>query len=196
MMPLRLKLTHRLSLILVISPYQQSGEHHLLNTMPEVFALHDMGYGHTDKVKHCIKLGDEAPFKHLPRPIHPQDIDAVRKHLQDLLAAEIICESESPFASPIMVVRKKDNSVRLCINFRKLYSQTIKDAYAPPKLEEVFSILTDSKWFSILYSKLGYYQKHKPLCALKDSESLIECHKGSRMLPVPFSGSWGAVWAT
>lgn len=58
--------------------------------MPEVFALHDMDYGHTDKVKHCIKLSDETPFKHHPRPIHPQDIDAIRKHLQELLAAGII----------------------------------------------------------------------------------------------------------
>ncbi|RXN31227.1 Retrovirus-related Pol polyprotein from transposon 412 [Labeo rohita] len=126
--------------------------------MPEVFALHDMDYGHTDKVKHRIRLSDETPFKHRPRPIHPQDVDAVRKHLQDLLAAGIIRESESPFASPIVVVRKKNNSVRLCIDFRKLNSQTIKDAYALPNLEEVFSVLTGSKWFSVLDLKSGYYQ--------------------------------------
>lgn len=130
----------------------------LLNTMPEVFALHDMDHGHTDKVRHHIKLSDETPFKHRARPIHPQDVDAVRKHLQDLLAAGIIRESESPFASPIVVVRKKDNSVRLCIDFRKLNSQTIKDAYALPNLEEVFSVLTGSKWFSVLDLKSGYYQ--------------------------------------
>ncbi len=64
--------------------------------MPEVFASYDMDYGHTDKVKHRIKLSNETPFKHRPRPIHPQDGDAVRKHLQDLLAAGIIRESESP----------------------------------------------------------------------------------------------------
>ncbi|XP_073687797.1 uncharacterized protein [Garra rufa] len=130
----------------------------VLNTMSEVFALHDMDYGHTDKVKHRIRLSDETPFKHRPRPIHPQDVDAVRKHLQDLLAAGIIRESESPFASPIVVVRKKNNSVRLCIDFRKLNSQTIKDAYALPNLEEVFSVLTGSKWFSVLDLKSGYYQ--------------------------------------
>ncbi len=50
--------------------------------MPEVFASYDMDYGHTDKVKHRIKLSNETPFKHRPRPIHPQDVDAVRKHLQ------------------------------------------------------------------------------------------------------------------
>lgn len=55
-------------------------------------------------------------------------------------------------------VRKRDNSVRLCINYRKLNSQTIKDTYALPNLEEVFSVLTGSKWFSVLDLKSGYYQ--------------------------------------
>lgn len=130
----------------------------LLNSMPEVFSLHDLDFGHTEKVKHQIKLSDETPFKHRARPIHPQDIDAVRKHLQELLEAGVIRESESPFASPIVVVRKKDGSVRLCIDFRKLNSQTIKDAYALPNLEEVFSTLTGSKWFTVLDLKSGFYQ--------------------------------------
>lgn len=130
----------------------------LLNSMPEVFSLHDLDYGSTEKVKHQIKLSDSTPFKHRARPIHPQDIDAVRKHLQELLEAGVIRESESPFASPIVVVRKKDGTVRLCIDFRKLNSQTIKDAYALPNLEEVFSTLTGSKWFSVLDLKSGFYQ--------------------------------------
>lgn len=130
----------------------------LLNSMPDVFALNDLDYGHTHKVKHRIKLSDETPFKHRARPIHPQDVDAVRKHLQELLEAGVIRESESPFSSPIVVVRKKNNSVRLCIDFRKLNSQTIKDAYALPNLEEAFSVLTGSQWFSVLDLKSGYYQ--------------------------------------
>lgn len=130
----------------------------LLNSMPEVFSQHDMDFGHTSKVKHHINLSDNTPFKHRPRPIHPHDVDAVKKHLQELLDTGVIRESESPFASPIVVVRKKDGSVRLCIDFRKLNSQTIRDAYALPNLEEVFSLLTGSKWFSVLDLKSGYYQ--------------------------------------
>ncbi|KAG1925816.1 interleukin-1 receptor accessory protein-like 1-A [Pimephales promelas] len=129
-----------------------------LNSMPEVFSLHDLDFGRTSQVKHQIRLADETPFKHRARPIHPQDIDAVRKHLQELLSAGVIRESESSFSSPIVVVRKKDGSVRLCIDFRKLNAQTIKDAYALPNLEEVFSVLTGSKWFSVLDLKSGFYQ--------------------------------------
>nr|XP_020453624.1 uncharacterized protein LOC109958967 [Monopterus albus] len=130
----------------------------MLNSMSDVFSQDALDFGHTTKVKHRIRLNDETPFKQRPRPIHPHDMEAVRRHLQDLLDSGIIRESESPFASPIVVVRKKDGSVRLCVDFRKLNLQTIKDAYALPKLEETFSALAGSKWFSVLDLKSGYYQ--------------------------------------
>ncbi len=73
------------------------------------------------------------------------------------MTAGVIRESESPFCLPI-VVQKKDGSVRLCIDFRKLNSPTIKDAYTLPNLEEVLSVLAGSKWFSVLDLKSGFYQ--------------------------------------
>lgn len=118
------------------------------NSMHEVFACHDLDFGHTTKTKHHIRLHDETPFKHKARPIHPKDIQAIRKHLQELLDAGVIRESESPFSSPIVLVR-------LCIDYWKLNLQTIKDAYALPNLEETFSALTGSRWFSVLDLKSG-----------------------------------------
>lgn len=129
-----------------------------LTAMPDVFAQHDSDFGRTDKVKHQIKLSDETSFKHRPRPIRPQDLDAVRRHLQELSEAGVIRESESCFSSPIVVVKKKNGDIRLCIDYRKLNLQTIKDAYALPNLEETFSALSGSKWFSVLDLKSGYYQ--------------------------------------
>ncbi|KAL6455421.1 hypothetical protein MHYP_G00361230 [Metynnis hypsauchen] len=129
-----------------------------LNTYSDVFSQHDFDFGHATKVKHRIKLRDETPFKHRPRPIHPKDYDAVRRHLQTLLEAGIIRESESPYASPIVVVKKKNGDVRLCVDYRRLNMQTIKDAYALPNLEESFSALSGSHWFSVMDLKSGYYQ--------------------------------------
>ncbi|KAG1972065.1 interleukin-1 receptor accessory protein-like 1-A [Pimephales promelas] len=129
-----------------------------LRDMSEVFAMHDFDVGRTDKVKHSIKLHDNTPFKHRARPIHPDDFEAVRRHLEELLEAGIIRESESSFSSPIVVVKKKNGDVRLCIDYRKLNTQTIKDAYALPNLEEAFSALRGAKWFSVLDLKSGYYQ--------------------------------------
>lgn len=129
-----------------------------LNSIPEVFAMGDLDYGHTSAVKHRIRLSDPTPFKQRVRPIHPSDYEAVRLHLQELKDANIICESESPFASPIVIVKKKNGAIRLCIDYRKLNNQTIKDAYALPNIEEMFSALTGSKWFSVMDLKAGYYQ--------------------------------------
>ena len=114
-------------------------------------------FGRTDKVTHQIKLSDETQFKHRPTRIHPQDINTVRKHLQELLESGVIRESNSPFSSPIVVVRKKNGSMWL-YQLQKLNLQTIKDAYALPKLENTFTALSGSEWFSVLDLKAGYKQ--------------------------------------
>ena len=129
-----------------------------LNTFSDVFSHHDLDFGHATKTQHHIKLKDETPFKQRSRPIHPHDYEAVKKHLQALLDAGVIKESESPFSSPIVVVRKKNGDVRLCVDYRKLNLQTIRDAYALPNLEESFSALAGSQWFSVMDLKSGYYQ--------------------------------------
>ncbi len=82
--------------------------------MSEVFAIHDLDFGRTEKGTHRIRLHDETLFKQRARPIHLQDFDAVRKHLQELLDAGVIWESS--FSSPIVVVRKKNGDIRLCVD--------------------------------------------------------------------------------
>lgn len=108
-----------------------------LNEMPEVFSHHDLDFGCTDRVKHHIKLNDETPFKHRARPIYPQDVEAVQAHLRDLLEARVIRESESPFSSPIVVVRKCNGDVRLCIDYRRSNLQTVKDCLCPSELGRI-----------------------------------------------------------
>lgn len=110
-----------------------------LNSMPEVFAQNDFDFGKTNQVKYQIKLSDETPFKHRACSIQLHDVEAVQKHLQELLQTGVIRESESPFSSPIVVVRKKNGEVHLCIDYRRLNIQTVKEA---------FSTLTGSKFFS------------------------------------------------
>ncbi|KAL2086841.1 hypothetical protein ACEWY4_017900 [Coilia grayii] len=109
-------------------------------------------------VEHDIRLSDPRSFRERSRRLAPADIEDVRNHLQDLLAAGVIKESRSPYASPIVVARKKNGSVRLCIDYRTLNSKTIPDQYTTPRIDDALDCLAGSRWFSVLDLRCGYYQ--------------------------------------
>ena len=66
--------------------------------------------------------------------------------------------STAPFASPTILVKKKDGLMRLCIDYRKLNAVTKKDANPFPRIEDIFDTLTGSKLFSTLDLAMGYHQ--------------------------------------
>ena len=84
--------------------------------------------------------------------------EEVREHIKEMLDADAIRESQSPFSSNIVLVRKKDNSLRFCIDFRKLKNRTVKDAYSLPRIEETIDSLSGAKYFSKLDLRSGYWQ--------------------------------------
>ena len=104
-------------------------------------------------VKHEIKLTDDTPFKDAYRRISPAMIEEVREHIAEMLAADAIRPS-----SNVVIVRKKDGSIRFCIDFRKLNQRTIRDAYAIPRIEDSLHLLVGSKFFTKLDLKAGYWQ--------------------------------------
>ncbi len=79
-------------------------------------------------------------------------------HLQQLLEAGIIRKSHSPWASNIVLVRKKDGRLRMCLDFRMLNRRTVKDAYSLPRVNEILDCLSGNKYFTILDQKIGYHQ--------------------------------------
>ncbi len=129
-----------------------------LNKHRSAFSQDDLDIGCTTAVKHSIKLNDETPFRQRSRRIPPADFEDARKHIRDLLAKKIIRESESPYASAIVLVRKKNGDLRLTVDYRWLNSRTIRDQYNIPKIEETLHSLSGAAWFSCLDLKSGYYQ--------------------------------------
>lgn len=123
-----------------------------------VFSTEEWDVGLAKDVTHQIRLSDPRPFRERSRRIAPADIDDVRRHLKDLLAAGIIQESRSPYASPIVIARKKNGAVRMCIDYRTLNSRTIPDQYVTPRIDDALDCLTGSRWFSVLDLRSGYYQ--------------------------------------
>ena len=101
---------------------------------------------------------DDKPFKERYRRIPPQQFEEVRKHLEEMVNIGAIRKSQSPWASAIVLVRKKDGSLRFCIDLRKLNERTIKDAYSLPQIEESLDCLNGAQIFSSVDLKSGYWQ--------------------------------------
>lgn len=130
----------------------------LLWEYSSVFAANDGDLGCTDLISHDIPLIDDIPVKQRYRRIPPSDYEAVKEHIGQLLRAQVIRESSSPYASPIVLVRKKDGSLRMCVDYRLLNSKTQKDAFPLPRIEESLDALTGACWFSTLDLASGYNQ--------------------------------------
>ena len=124
----------------------------------DVFALSPLELGRTSLVQHNIKITDPKPFKERYRRIPPHQFEEVRKHLKEMEEIGAIRRSNSPWASPVVLVKKKDGSLRFCIDLRKLNARTIKDAYSLPRIEESLDCLNGAKIFTSLDLKSGYWQ--------------------------------------
>ena len=141
-----------------LTPDQINKAKDVLNKWSHVFSASCTDLGRTDLVEHEIKLTDETPFKEPYRRIPPALYEEVRQHLKEMLDAGAIRPSKSPFSSNVVLVRKKDGSLRFSIDFRKLNSRTIKDAYTLPRIDDTIDTLIGAKYFSKLDLRSGYWQ--------------------------------------
>lgn len=130
----------------------------LLRKYSDVFAFSKSELGTAKGVKHSIRLTDPHPFKDRPRRIPPAFYKEVKDHIEEMLACGAIRRSNSPWCSNVVLVRKQDGSLRLCLDFRRLNSRTIQDAYHIPRIEETLDRLSGSSWYSCLDLQTGYWQ--------------------------------------
>ena len=124
----------------------------------DIFSTGITDLGNCDLYKHEIHLTDETPFKEPHRRIPPALFGEIKEHLKEMLEAGAIRPSSSPFSSNVVVVRKKDGSIRFCVDFRKLNNKTVKDAYAIPRIEDTLHLLAGSRYFTKLDLRSGYWQ--------------------------------------
>ena len=78
--------------------------------------------------------------------------------LQELLDKGFIRLSSSPWGAPIMFVKKKDGSMRMCIDYKELNKVTIKNRYPLPKIDDLFDQLQEASYFSKIDLRSGYHQ--------------------------------------
>jgi transposase InsO family protein len=123
-----------------------------------LFASDDADLGRTSLVKHKIDTETKYPIKQRLRrtPVHLED--TIHQHIDEMLDRNVIEKSSGPWASPVVLVRKKDGSTRFCVDYRKLNEATIKDAYPLPRIDETLDHLAGARWYSTLDLLSGYWQ--------------------------------------
>ena len=140
-----------------LSPLQQQQLNELFKEYIDVFSQGDEDLGNTPLLEHGI----ETHGPPLRQPYRRQN-PAVRREemtqVQQMLSSNVIRPSNSPWASPVVMVRKKDGSLRFCVDFRQLNAATVKDAHPLPRIDDLLDALHGAKWFSTLDLKSGYWQ--------------------------------------
>ena len=114
---------------------EQKQARELLFKWQHMFVHSDLHLGKTVLIKHKIVVMDLMPFKECYQCTPPHIYDNVRAHIQEMLDIGAIWKPHSPWASTVVLVWKKDGSLRFCIGLRKMNNQTVKDAYSLPCID-------------------------------------------------------------
>jgi len=151
----------------------------VLSQYGDVFADNSGDLGKTDEIQHTIETGDSPPVRQPARRIPVAQQEEVRKLLREMQENNVIQPSRSPWAAPVVLVKKKDGSTRFCVDYRKLNVVTRKDAYPLPRIDDTLQSLAGSKWFSTIDLLSGYWQvgiaeKDKAKTAFITQEGLFE----------------------
>ena len=151
-----------------LSPLQQQQLSDLFQEFSDVFSQGKDDLESTPLLEHTI----ETRGPPLRQPYRQQN-PAVRREemaqVQQMLASDVVRPSNSPWASQVVMVRKKDGSLRFCVDFRRLNAATIKDTQPLPRIDDLLDALHGARWFSTLVLK-GTGRSEGVLFYLQSSE--------------------------
>ncbi|UYV63284.1 hypothetical protein LAZ67_2003650 [Cordylochernes scorpioides] len=109
-------------------------------------------------VKHKIDTSDNRPIKQRPYRVSPTERRAIQGEVDKMIKMGVAQPSESPWSSPVVLVKKKDGSWRFCVDYRRLNRITKKDVYPIPRTDDVLDSLTGAKFYSSMDLRTGYWQ--------------------------------------
>lgn len=111
------------------------------------------------EVDHAIETEPGAtPPSKAPYRMSPLELDELKRQLQELIDLGFIQPSKSPYGAPVLFVKKKDGSLRMCVDWRALNKITVKNKYPLPRIEELLDRLSGARVFSKLDLRMGYHQ--------------------------------------
>ncbi|KAK7877977.1 hypothetical protein WMY93_031357, partial [Mugilogobius chulae] len=130
----------------------------LLVEYVDIFSTTKAVTGKCTLVKHHINTGDHPPLRQRAYRASPDKREEIDRQVAALLADGVIEESCSPWASPVVLVKKKNGEWRFCIDYRRLNSVTVRDSHPLPRVDDTLDALSRLCWFSTLDFSHGYWQ--------------------------------------
>ena len=159
----------------------------MLLAQSDVFALCDEELGETDLVSHSIDTGDSKPVKAFPHRL-PYALRAeLEEEINKLMDIGCIEPSTSPYASPLVLVRKKNGGLRVCVDYRNVNKDTVPDKYPMPRIDELVDMVGHQQptVFSSLDLMRGYHQVK--MSEDSKDKTAFTCHLGLyHYLRMPF----------
>ena len=140
-----------------LSPLQQQQLNALFQEFSDVFSQGEDDLGSTPLLEHTIETHG-PPLRQPYRRQNPAVQREEMAQVQQMLVSNVIRPSNSPWASPVVMVRKKDGSLRFCVDFRQLNAAAVKDTHPLPRIDDLLDALNGARWFSTLDLKSGYWQ--------------------------------------
>lgn len=130
----------------------------LLKEFSDIFATNTLQLGRTDVCKQTIETGDARPIHQPPYRVSYKEREIINQQIGEMLNANIISESRSPWASPVVLVKKKNGDWRFCVDYRKLNNVIKSDSYPLPVIDDILKALNGSTYFTTLDLFSGYWQ--------------------------------------
>src|SRR5665811_198487 len=108
--------------------------------------------------RHYIDTGNNPPVRQPPYRVSYFERQEIKKEVQKMLDLGVIVPSISPYASPVVLVKKPDDTWRFCVGYRRLNKITKVDVYPLPRMDDALDRLSGLKYASSLDLMCGYYQ--------------------------------------
>src|SRR5208282_1124204 len=168
-----------------LSEQQKQQATDLIRSYEDVFSQGEYDIGRTHLVEHTIDTGDHIPIRQ-PLRRHPiTHLEIIDKQVEEMRQSGIIEPAASPWASNVVLVKKKDGSLRLCVDYRNLNAVTYQDTYPLPHIDTCLNTLQGAAWFSTLDLRSGYY--NIPIREIDKDKTAFITRRGSwRYNVMPF----------
>lgn len=139
-----------------LSDFQKRIAEKIINSFKEIDGKNRLG--RTDKIILSIDTGDAKPFRKRPYVMSPYMSQILNKELDEMLRLGVVEPSQSPWCSPVLLVKKRGGDYRLCFDGRPLNAITKHDSYPLPNVERILHSLRDAKFISSIDLKKAFWQ--------------------------------------